>query len=173
MILMDTEKAALLFGPYKTPMVKVGDQVSCLGRDADVVIYDWSLAPIPWPLCYYAGTRAAGRGLLVDEELVRAIRQESAAALIHWWGVSASTATLWRKVFGVGRVGSEGSRRLVQEAAMGGLNARKRPRKVRLWTPEELDWLRQLPAEEVAKLTGRTREAVMKMRTLRKIPSGQ
>jgi hypothetical protein len=66
---------------------------------------------------------------LVEEELARAIRHESAAALCYWWGVSANTATLWRRAFGVeGWTGTEGTRRLVQAAAeRGGAVLRGKP----------------------------------------------
>ena len=72
----DEDHVRLLYGPYTPPALKVGDKAMCLYRDAEVVIYDWSIARIPWPLCYHAGTRAFGKGLLVDEELARAVRLE-------------------------------------------------------------------------------------------------
>lgn len=100
---MGTEKTALLFGPYKTPAPKVGDRAICLYRDVEVVIYDWTMGPLPWPLCYHAGTRALGKGILVEEELARVIRSESAGALIRWWGVSSATVTTWRRAFGIGK----------------------------------------------------------------------
>jgi hypothetical protein len=72
----DEDHVRLLYGPYTPPALKVGDKVMCLYRDAEVVIYHWSIARIPWPLCYHAETRAFGKGLLVDEELARAVRLE-------------------------------------------------------------------------------------------------
>ena len=81
---MTPRKARLLFGPYQPPTFRLGDLTSCLFRDADVVVYDWTTARIPWPLCYHAGTRAAGKGILVEEELARAIRHESATAFEYW-----------------------------------------------------------------------------------------
>jgi hypothetical protein len=82
----DDDRVKLLCGPDKPPALKVGSRAVCLYRDAEVVVYGWSDAPIPWPLCYRAETRAGGKGLLVEEELARAIRQESAMAVQHWWG---------------------------------------------------------------------------------------
>jgi hypothetical protein len=64
----------------------------------------------------------------VDEELARAVRHESAAALRHWFGVSRYTAWSWRKAFGVGKWGAEGSRRLHRLASAAGADAtRGRP----------------------------------------------
>jgi hypothetical protein len=37
--------------------------------------------------------------LLVDEELARAIRHESAAAIQFWWGVSGSVVTTTGRAF--------------------------------------------------------------------------
>jgi hypothetical protein len=81
--MIDEYRTKLLFGPYRSPALPKGDRALCLYRDAEVVIYDWTIAPIPWPLCYRAGTTAFGKGILVDEELARAIRQESATAIMH------------------------------------------------------------------------------------------
>jgi hypothetical protein len=115
---MMTEKdhVKLLYGPYTTPALKVGDRTFCLYRDDEVVIYDWSLGRMPWPLCYHVGTRACGKGILVDEELGRAIRMESATAIAYWWGVSAVTVTHWRRAIGANKRNNPGSRRLIQAA---------------------------------------------------------
>jgi hypothetical protein len=112
----DRDRLKLLFGPYKPPPLQKGDQTSCLYRDAPVVIAGWSDARIFWPRCYLAEGRARGHGLLIDAELARAIRHESAAAVAHWWGVSKSTVQHWRNVLGVGRTDSEGSQRLIIRA---------------------------------------------------------
>jgi hypothetical protein len=74
----------------------------CLYRDAPVVISSWSAARIPWLLCFHVGTRAFGKGLLVDEEPARAVRLELAVAVGHCWGVSRATVRKWRKVVGRG-----------------------------------------------------------------------
>jgi hypothetical protein len=48
----------------------------------------------------------------VDEELARAIRTESAAAIVYWFGVSATAASQWRRAFGVsGTATTPGSRK--------------------------------------------------------------
>jgi hypothetical protein len=114
----EDDHVKLLYGPYRAPALKVGAKALCLYRDAEVVVYDWSLALIPWPLCYHAGTRAFGKGLLVDDELARAVRVESAIAVRHWWGVSAATVRKWRKVVGAGRKNNPGSQRLIRAAVL-------------------------------------------------------
>jgi hypothetical protein len=72
-------------GPYNPPALRRGDKASCLYRDGDVVITSWSDGRISWPRCRRLGTRG-GSGLLVDEELARAVRLESSLAIQYWWG---------------------------------------------------------------------------------------
>jgi hypothetical protein len=167
---MNTDKTALLFGPYRPPPLQVGERHWCLLRRAEVVVYDWSLAPTPWPLCYHAETRARGKGLLIEDELARAIRHESATAVAHWWGISRATLRNWRAAFGVGRMDTEGSRRLIHGNALDALNARHKHRwpEVRLWTGAELGLLEKLPDAEVSRITGRTPQAVAVMRRERR-----
>src|SRR5438128_1980140 len=121
---MDPDKTALLFGPYKAPALKPGAVTSCLYRDRDVRVFGWTAARIPWPLCWVVGSRTGGKGILVEEELARAIMHESATAIGYWWGVCRVTVTKWRRALGIGRKDAEGSLRLIHLAAMGGLNAR-------------------------------------------------
>src|SRR5262245_3946949 len=83
----DRERVQLLFGPFTPPRLKRGDRATCLYRDCTVVITSISAGRIPWPRCRALGSTGGGSGLLVDEELARAVRSESAAAIKHWWGV--------------------------------------------------------------------------------------
>src|SRR5437763_7296911 len=83
------DKYRLLHGPYEPPPLRKGDRTTCLYRDALVVVTAWSDGRIPWPRCRALGHRG-GSGLLVEEELARAVRSESAAALCYW-GESAGT----------------------------------------------------------------------------------
>src|SRR5262249_48869395 len=150
----------------------------CLFRDADVTVTSWTAAPIPWPRCCRPGTHGGGSGLPVTEELVRAIRTESAQALKRWWGVSDHTAWSWRRACGVGRGEGEGSKRLHQEVGERGADAsggkRQAEETVRRrvqtrrdrgcpppnrwaedgWKPEEVALLGTLPDEEVARRLG-------------------
>src|SRR3954467_2214613 len=113
---MNPEKTALLFGPYTAPAQKWGDRATCQYRDREVIVFGWSAAPIPWPLCYVVASRTGGKGILVEDELARAIRHESATAVRYWWGVSHKTVCKWRTALGVRRTDAEGSRRLIHEA---------------------------------------------------------
>src|ERR1700689_1905722 len=109
----ECDRVKFLFGPYKAPPHKRGDRATCLFRDCEVVITSWSDAPIPWPRCR-APDSPGGSGLLVDEELARAVRNESAAALMHWWGTSANAVKNWRKALGVIRTDNRRTHRLIQ-----------------------------------------------------------
>jgi hypothetical protein len=91
----------LLHAPYTPPALRRGDRATCLVRDADVVITSWSDARISWPRCRAVGRGGAGSGLLVDEELARAVRLESSLALQHWFGINAETVWRWRRILGV------------------------------------------------------------------------
>jgi hypothetical protein len=111
------DKYRLLHGPYTPQPLRKGDRATCLLRDGTVVITSWSDGRISWPRCRKLGHRG-GSGLLVDDELVRAIRSESSLALQYWFGVQGETVWRWRQAFGVeGHAGTEGSRRLIQANA--------------------------------------------------------
>jgi hypothetical protein len=166
----DREKVKLLFGPYRRPKLKPGDKAMCLYRDAEIVVTRWTAARTPWPRGYIAGTRGAGNGLLVNEELARAIQHESATAVGYWWGVCGKTVNKWRKALGVGRMDTEGSRRLIRAAAETAtiarpVSGRAARRRGKLWTPEEVALLGTLPDADVARRTGRSLDAVAKKRT--------
>jgi hypothetical protein len=93
------------------------DRAFCLFRDCTVVVTGWTDAPIPWPRCRALDGTGGGSGVLVDEELARAVRRESAAAITHWWRVAECAVWRWRKALGVTRTNNEGSRRLIRTAA--------------------------------------------------------
>jgi hypothetical protein len=140
-------------------------------------------APIPWPRCRLLEDGGAGSGLLVDEELARAVRCESSLALQHWFGVSPRTVWCWRRAFGVAQWGTEGSRRLHARCSAAGAEkvrgrkrtdekeghrlASRRRNGVRPPRPREGDrtaeekaLLGTLPDDVVAARTGRTEKAV-------------
>src|SRR5262249_47040322 len=171
-----------LFGPSRPPPLRRGDRATCLYRDAEVVVTSWTDAPLSWPRCRLADGPGGGSGLLVDEELARAVRRESSLAIQHWFGVSPRTVWCWRRALGGSQWGTEGSRLLhARCSAAGGekVRGRKRtaeeegrrlasrrrngvrPRRPREgdWTAEEVALLGTLPDAEVAARTGRTENA--------------
>jgi hypothetical protein len=80
----DPDMVRLLDGPYRTPRLRRGDRAQCLYRDKDVIVTGLSAGHIPWPMCKPIGR--ARPGLLVEEEVARALRCESSLAVQHWWG---------------------------------------------------------------------------------------
>jgi hypothetical protein len=109
----ESERVKLLFGPYQAPALRQGDRATCLYRGCEVIVTSWTAAPIPWPRC----CRAEGRGhpsLLVNEELARAIRNESALAVRYWWRVSGKIVWRWRRALAVDRKVCPGSQRLIR-----------------------------------------------------------
>jgi hypothetical protein len=174
--------AQLLHGPYTSQPVAKGDRVDCLLR-GDAIVTSWSDGRIPWPKCRRVGERG-GHGLLLDDELARAVRSESSLALQHWFGVTATVVWRWRKTLGVGQWEPEGSRRLHQVVSQKGAE-RTRGQKLpadqverrrqtaltlglrppgfihgRPWTRKELAIVGTLPDAEVSRRLGRTRDGV-------------
>jgi hypothetical protein len=78
-----TDRVRLLGAPYHPPAVQVGERVTCLYRDCDVVVTTWKDARISWSMGVQVGGKGAP-GIIVDAELARAVRTESAAALRYW-----------------------------------------------------------------------------------------
>jgi hypothetical protein len=188
----------LLFGSYRTPRLRRGDRTVCLYRDCGVAATGWTDARISWPLCRPPDVPRSYPSLLVDEELARAARHESAAALRHWWGVSVGVVWRWRKALGVDKLNCPGSQRLVRAASeMGTAQVRGKPlppeqveqcRRTAVergyvrriwpgynlgpwWSPRELALLGKLPDEEVAAKVGRTHNAVRIKREKLNIPN--
>src|SRR5215471_13282499 len=99
----DDNHVRLLHGPYTARPLRRGDWATCLFRGGEVVFTGWSDAPISWPRCRVLGGHGGGSGLLVNEELARAVRCESMLAIHFWWGASAGTVWRWRRALGVRR----------------------------------------------------------------------
>lgn len=178
------DRVRLLGGPYHPPPLAIGARACCLLRGT-VVITSMSSGRIPWPRCQPIGQRG-GCGLLLDNTLAKAIKTESAAALMFWFGVHSGVVWHWRKLLGISRTGTEGSKRLVTAAAQKGAEvikvkewtpaerqaARQMNKRLNLsrnlhhgyhgplWTAEQLALLGTLPDAEVAQRIGRTRNAV-------------
>jgi hypothetical protein len=163
-----------------------------------VVVTGWTDARISWPRCRPLDVPRFHPSLLVDDELARAIRHESATALMHWWGVSSRVVWGWRRAFGVDKINCPGSQRLVRAASeMGAAQVRGKPlppeqverrrrtateqglvRNLRpgynlgpRWSPAEVRLLGRLPDDEVAAKVGRTPDAVRQKREKLGIPN--
>jgi hypothetical protein len=186
------ETCRLMFGPYTPPRVRKGDRAYCEFRAAQVIVTSWSDARLLWPRCQKPKQRG-GSGLLVTDELKRAVESESSAALVYWFGVSQATIWKWRQAFGVSMWGTPGSKRLHNLVSQSGANAMKarnwteaerrqrrrtakrlnvgrfimpckRPNGSRLWTRREMQLFERLPDREIAIRTGRTVGAVRQKR---------
>jgi hypothetical protein len=121
-----SDRVKLLHGPYRPPSLRVGDRATCLFRDCDVIVTGWTDARISWPRCRPLHVLRSHPSLLVDDELARAIRSESATALRYWWGASVGVIWRWRKALGVGLLDNPGTHRLIRAAAqMGGDRVRR------------------------------------------------
>ena len=112
----DADRFRLHFGPYATPLVRVGRVVACEFRDAASVVTGLSDAPIPWPVGLKSTQRGGRAGRLVFGDLAAAVRRESVEAVARWWGVAPSVVSKWRTALGVPR-DNEGTLRLREAAA--------------------------------------------------------
>jgi hypothetical protein len=179
--------------------LKVGDRALCLYRDGLAIVTGWSDAPISWPRCRTVGGHGGGAGLLVCEELARAVRHESNVAVQRWWRVSMFTVCAWRRALGVGMWEPEGSKRLHQalsEAGAAAMQGREftqaerqakaerakamnliqhpwagRQEKGQYWTAEQLQLLGTDTDAAIAAQIGRTPEAVRVKRSKLGIPN--
>jgi hypothetical protein len=129
-------------------------------------------------------------------DLAKAVRTESAAAVMYWWGVCMQAVWRWRRALGVTRTNNEGTHRLVEANATAGAAGKARgvtpaerrkrrrtalrdgyARRLRpgyhgpLWTAAQLRLLGTMPDEDVAKKIGRTPNAVRQRRTKLGIPT--
>lgn len=190
-----TDPPALL-GTYTPPPVRVGARAYCRYRRAWCRVTSWTDAPLPWPKA--RRPRAPGAaGLLVTADLARAIRTESAAALMHWFGVSTKVVCNWRKQLapGEGNFRTPGSHAAQRAASAAGAALtrgvpvpdetraarRERARRVglrlpnrpdaALWTAGQEALLGTLPDADLAAAIGRTPEAVRLRRARAGIPT--
>lgn len=189
--MQDSERFKLLNGPYKSPKVKIGDELTDEIR-GPVVVGTWSKGTIAWPLIRTAGRSA----FILTGDLLRAVQNESSLAIQHWWGVSPSTVHRWRKTLGVSHY-NEGTLRLHREwkpEKISAADAKRGQRKgaspesrakmtamirargfyrhsQRVWTKEEEAILGTMPDPAAAVKLGRTLKAVGMWRRRLGIPA--
>jgi len=96
----------LHFGPYQTPRFRLGQRVEDERRGL-VRIVGLSDGPIAWPI----GQTHRAKSLVLYRGLARAVPRESAAAVMHWWGVGPAAVNKWRRALNVPRW-NEGDLRL-------------------------------------------------------------
>src|SRR5437867_12477283 len=97
-MLPDAVRFQLLNGPYQPPKCKVGSWLNCRRR-GHVKVVAISDGLIQWPMTQ--SETGGPRSLILCGDLVKAVRQESAVAIKHWWGVQHDLVRKWRKNVGV------------------------------------------------------------------------
>ena len=72
-----------------------------------------------WPPCrsIARGTHGGVAVLWLGGGLIRAVSQESAAAIMHNWRASTTSVWRWRQLLGVTHTNNEGTHRLVDDEA--------------------------------------------------------
>ena len=90
----------LLGEPYAPPPCREGawvmDELHGL-----VHVNGFSDGRLSWPT--RKRPRGGARALMLTEDLVRAIRLESAVAVAYWWGISTKTVRMFRRLLDVPR----------------------------------------------------------------------
>src|SRR5262245_58680331 len=102
----------LLHGPYRPPRTQLGDKLFCEVRGW-VVVRRISDGPIPWPM----GKTTRKPAMILCGDLVKALRNESATAIMHEWNVRHHTVWKWRKALGIDQY-TEGTRRAKRQSAI-------------------------------------------------------
>ena len=109
LMISESERCAVLFGPYSPPRARPGSYLTCEIR-GKVRVGEWSDSLVPWP------TVAGKRSLVICGGLLRAIELESVPAISRHWGVTAKTVQKWRRALGVACF-SIGSKRVHKKKA--------------------------------------------------------
>jgi hypothetical protein len=156
----DFDRFRLRFGPYRMPRCRVGRWLQC-AIHGEVKVVGISDAPMQWPQSRVG--RGSVRSIVVCGDLIEAIRQESNQAIAHWWGVSCSAVSLWRKALAAPRA-TPGTSQVYSESLLEILDAGAREKLLAsLKSPER-------GAKISAAQRGRKRspETIEKMRRARK-----
>src|SRR5262245_4674218 len=142
----DRERFRLLFGPYRTPVFHCGDVVHC-ERRGEVIITGLSSGPIAWPI----GKRrqkGRARALILSADLAEAVRRAKIAAAKRGKPrpphVGQAVAAAHR-----GTHHTPETRRRMSETHK--RRGTRPPDGARVWTQEEDELVRTLPAAEAAR----------------------
>jgi hypothetical protein len=100
----------LLGGPYLPPIAKPGDWLDDAINGA-VQVGRFSDGRISWPCRKKTGKRS----LILCGDLERAVKTESAIAIMYWFGVSEPTLTKWRGALGVDRKNNPGTQKIYKD----------------------------------------------------------
>jgi hypothetical protein len=183
----DSESKRLIFGPYNAPAVRVGDELQCQIFGLQVV-KGWH-GPKQWPQA-----RASGRPrLIVSEELMRAILQETPETVSVHWGVHTSTVKKWRQRISVDRPSTAstefrsarmrylrasmpetfvlpGKKFLLNLSTAARTNLGKSTAGLNAWEKKELDVLATHNNADASKLLGRSMSSVGNARQRYRLP---
>ena len=186
----------ILHSSYTPPRLRKGDRISCLVRDCMLIVSGWTDAPISWPCGCLRRKSPGSPSIIVDDELARAVRDESALAIGYWWGVSRFTVHKWRKALGADRKNNPGTQMLIRAATMTAREEASRNERTpdyrqkqrehllrrrmwelsprvtygKEWTPEDRAMLGTMTDRDLASKTGRSYFAVKTMRQKLRIP---
>ncbi len=142
------QRYRLLGGPYAAPACRVGRKLYCRWRRRWVSVEGLTDAPVMWPFTQRSGPRS----LILCGDLVRAVRDESVAAVAAHWGVGRETVWRWRRALGVNEY-NRGTRQLIRDTI-----------------PEKVD-LARLAEARVASRTPEARAKMSATRKGRKLPA--
>lgn len=169
MPLPDRDRFRLLHGPYNAPKTRKGGMLTCLVR-GKVRVDGISTARISWPMAT-PPKRGGRKSLVLCGDLARAVRMESAQAVVFWFGVFPSIVRLWRRALGVER-NNDGSQKLRAKLWKdGGVGKAIHEGRDRLFTPEEDALLGAATDREIAERLGRSTNTVGVRRARLGIPS--
>lgn len=94
-------------GPYRPPAAKVGDVLHDEYLNRDVRVEGKTEAPIPWPGMSHEKGRHAGLLPILCGDLVRAVVEEDALTVGHYFGVTQYMIRNWKQAIAGARASTE------------------------------------------------------------------
>lgn len=185
----------LVGAPYRPPRVRLGDAMFCEWCGEVIVTGFMGRDPLRWP-CHTHRRRYVQP--IVCGDLVRAVETEATTTVAYWWQVSRHVVLAWRRVCGVSgdtpgsafrrrentflpRERARGSavrqseeqRSLQSELTRATAAARRAAEDTALWSEEELALLGTDTDRRIARLVGRSVDAVERARARYGIPAAR